>query len=123
MKKYLFFQSGFLLLEVLITLFILAITFTVFMGAMTQALRVSVKANRTTDAVSRFEPLLFEIESGVRADLASDGGKGELKNDYLYEIQANDVGSLGSELKGRFSSKDKKASLDLDVLVLKGPVE
>ena len=123
MKKRIYSQGGFLLLEVLMALLVLAVTFAAFMGAMTQALRVSVRANHTMDAVSQLEPLLFEIESGVRADLASDGGKGDLKDGYHYEIEATGEGDLGSRLKGRFLSKDNKASLELDILVLKAPVQ
>ena len=116
-------SEGFLILEALMTLLILAVAFTAFMGAMAQALRVSVRANRTTDAVSQIEPLLFEIESGVRADLAGYGGRGDLKEGGRYRIEARSQGELGSVLKGRFSTNDDRAFLDLDVLVLKAPVQ
>ena len=123
MRRRLFSQKGFLLLEGLMTLLILAITFAAFMGAMTQALRVSVRANHATDAVSQIEALLFEIESGLRADLASDGGKGDMKNDYHYEMDAKEEGELGIRLRGSFSSKDGKEAIRLDILVLKAPVQ
>ena len=123
MKNPIFSNKGFLLLEALMALLILAIAFAAFMGAMSQVLRVSYRANHTMDSVSQIEPLLFEIENGVRADLASYGGKGDLKDGYHYEIEAKEEGDLASYLKGRLSSKDGKGFLEMDILVLKAPVQ
>ena len=123
MKNLFFSNKGFLLLEVLMALLILAIAFAAFMGAMSQVLRVSYRANHTMDSVSQIEPLLFEIESGVRADLASSGGKGELKDGSHYEIEVKEEGDLASHLTGSLSSRGEKGFLEMDILVLKAPIQ
>ena len=116
-------HKGFLILEVMIAILILAVAFAVFMSAMAQTLRVSVRAKNTAEALSRFDSLLFEIESGIRIDLASYGGRADLKDDYQYEIQAQQDGDFGSRINSRLLWKNDKELLNLDLLVLKVPIQ
>ncbi len=116
-------RQGFILLEVLMTLLILAVSFAVFMGAMAQVLRVSSRASHTMEAVSQYEALLFEVESGVRSDLAGYGGRGDLKEEYHYLITAEEQGDFSSYLKSRLFLKEGKELLDLELMVLKAPVQ
>ena len=107
----------------MIAILILAVAFAVFMSAMAQTLRVSVRAKNTAEALSRFDSLLFEIESGIRIDLASYGGRADLKDDYQYEIQAQQDGDFGSRINSRLLWKNDKELLNLDLLVLKVPIQ
>ncbi len=116
-------QKGFLIMDVLIAASILAVAFTVFLSAITQALRVSSRSSQTTDAISRFEPFLFEIESGLRADLASGGGKGDLEENYHYAIEKIKDDVFNSLLKNRLSWKNDREHLELQIKVLKAPVQ
>ena len=110
-------ERGFLMAEVLMAILILAVAFTAFMGAMAQAVRVSSKAGDMTDAISVFEPFLFEVENGLRPDLAGYGGRGALKDKYLYQFEAQTHDDTSSCLKGNFKWKEGKESLDIEVLV------
>jgi len=116
-------RKGFILLEVLMTLLILAVSFAVFMGAMAQVLRVSSRASQAMDAVSQYEALLFEVESGVRPDLAGYGGRGDLKNNYHYRILAEERGDFGSFLRSHLFLKEGKESFELELMVLKTPIQ
>ncbi len=115
--------SGFLILEVLIVIMILAVAFVAFMGAMAQVVRVSSKSSHMTEAISRYEALLFEIESGLRPDLAGYGGQGNLGEDYHYQITTEKDREFGAFLKNRFSWKEGKEFLDLEVFASKAPAE
>lgn len=116
-------KSGFLMVEVLITIMILAVAFTVFLGAMAQTLRVSSKSSQLTDAISAFEPLRFELESGLRPDLVFYGGEGNLKNGYNYRIEKNEAGEMDSLLRSRFSWKSGKEFFDLEGVVPQAGVQ
>jgi competence protein ComGC len=116
-------QKGFLMVEVLIVVLILAVAFTAFMGAMAQSLRVSSKSSQTTDAISRFGAILFEMESGLRPDLAGYGGQGDLEGGYHYRIDAERDEELSSLLKSRLSWKEGKESLQLEVFVLQASAQ
>ncbi len=76
------------MLEVLIALLILAVTFTASMGVVFRALRISQRAEETTEAVLKTDKVLFELESGLRADLAKYGGREILDENYQFETTA-----------------------------------
>lgn len=76
------------LLEALIAMLILSVTFTATSGAVLQALRVSQRAEETTHAVSKAGNVLFELESGLRADLVKYGGRESLGGEYQFEATA-----------------------------------
>ena len=116
-------DAGFLLVEVLMAILILAIAFVAFMGAMAQSMKVSYKSSQTTEAISRYEAFLFEIENGLRPDLAGYGGQGDLEGDYRYQIQAESGGEFGTLLKGRFSWKGGREFLEHEVFVSKAPAQ
>ena len=65
---------------------IISLTLVASLGAMGAALRLSDRAEETTRAVLEIENLLFELETGARADLLQYGGKGKW-GDYEYEIR------------------------------------
>jgi len=116
-------QKGFLIIEVLIVIMIIAITFVAFMGAMAQGLRVSSKSDEITDAISRYESFLFEIENGLRPDLAGYGGNGDLAGGYCYQIKTEKSSELTSLLQSQLSWKENKECLNLEVLVSKAPAQ
>lgn len=115
-------RSGFLLVEVLLALLVLAVAFVAFLGAMAQALRVSSRSGRTMEAVSKMEELLFGIQNGLRPDLAGYGGEGLLGNDYRYHFKDLEVGETGVWLEGRLSWKDRSL-LEARLFVSKAAVE
>jgi hypothetical protein len=102
---------------------ILAVAFVAFMGAMAQVVRVFSKSSRLTDALARYEALFFEIESGLRPDLAGYGGRGVMEDQYHYQIKAEKGREFSAFLKGRLSWKGEKEFLDLEVLASKAPVQ
>lgn len=110
-------SQGFLLMEALIVILILAVAFTAFMGVMAQALRVSSKARQMTEAVSEYEAFLFELESGMRPDLVLFGGGGELAGGYQYEIHSETLKEPFVFLKTRLFWKEGKESLGLELTV------
>ena len=116
-------QKGFLIVEVLIAVMVLAVAFVALMGAMAQAVKVSSRSSRVTEAISRYEPLLFEIESGLRPDIAGYGGHGEMEGKYRYKIEAEKNEELGSFLKSRLSWKEGKEFLDLEFFAQKAPAQ
>lgn len=123
MIKRLFSQNGYLLMEVLIVVLIMAVAFVAFMGVMGEVLRVSSKANQVTEAVSRYEAILFEIETGLRPDLASYGGRGDLGEGFNYRIEPETDLKFGSFLKSRLSWNGGKEFLDLDLIALGAAIE
>ena len=116
-------RKGFLIVEVLIVIMILAVAFTAFLGGMAQVLKVSSKSSRMTDAISRYDSLLFEIENGLRPDLAGYGGHGELGEGYRYQIDSKAGREFSSLLKSRFSWKEGKEFLELELLASKAPTQ
>ena len=116
-------RGGFLIVEVLIAIMVLAVAFVALLGAMAQAVKVSSKSSQMTDAISCYESFLFEIESGVRPDIAGYGGHGDLERKYHYQIESETNKEFSSLLKSRFSWKDGKESLDLQFLAQQAPAE
>ena len=114
-----FSTDGFLIVEVLVVIAILAVSFVIFMGAMAQALKISSRSSRLSEAVSQYEPFLFELESGLRLDRVDYGGEGSLDKSYHYRIDVQKYDDIRSFLKSRLSWNDGKESLDLGVLVLR----
>ena len=90
-------DNGFLLLEALIAMLILSVTFVAVAGAVLQALRVSERAEETTGAVLKADNALFELESGLRADLVKYGGRENLGGDYQLETIPRDGRNLFHE--------------------------
>lgn len=62
-------QKGFMLMEALILILIIAVTFTAFLGLIGKSLKVSSRGRALTDAVLKYEFNLFEFESGFRDEL------------------------------------------------------
>ena len=83
-------EKGFLLTEAVVVILILAIGFTAFVGVLSQALKVSSRAQRLTEALLQFENLLFQLETGERVDLIDYGGQGRLMENYRYQIQTKE---------------------------------
>ncbi len=110
-------------MEVLITLLMLAVVFTAFMGAIARAAQVSNKAARLTEALTQVDAFLFELESGMRSDLAGYGGRGQLDKGFVYRMDAQEKKDFGAYLKSRFSWKEGKEHLDLEFFVLRAPVQ
>jgi len=79
--------KGFLLIEALVAVLILSAALAASLGALGQALRLTRCAEAHTRAVHALEDLLFDLETGGRADLLRYGGKGPLE-DYQYEIKS-----------------------------------
>ena len=115
--------KGFLIVEVLIAIMILAVVFVAFMSAMARVLEVSSRAVRVTDSISRYEPFFFDIENGLRPDVAGYGGDGDLSEDCHYHIEAEGRREFAGLLKSRFSWKTGKEFLDLEIFVSKGPAQ
>jgi prepilin-type N-terminal cleavage/methylation domain-containing protein len=116
-------QKGFLLLEVLIVMLILAVAFVSFMGVIGQTLRVSVKAREVSEAISQYDALLFELESGMSPDLASFGGRGELEGGYQYEIKTDEMNEAYQFLESKMSWKEGREFLNLKILVPEAPAQ
>ena len=115
--------KGFLIIEVLMVMMILAVSFTAFMGAIGQVLKISSRSAHLTEAVSKSEGLLFELSSGLRPDLADYGGRGNLGEDFRYHIEETAPSEFNSQLKGRFAWRNGKESLEFEVAVLRASVQ
>ena len=107
-------ERGFLLMEALLLILILSITFVSFIGVIFQALKVSSHTHDLTEGLSRYEALVFELESGLRPDLASYGGRGDLEKGFSYEIENREEADSYALLKSRLLWKQGKESLDFD---------
>jgi len=57
-------EKGFTLFEILIAMVVIVLTVTVSLGGMLGVLRFSEKMNQRTDAIARFEEILFKLEIG-----------------------------------------------------------
>lgn len=111
-------DKGFLIVDALIAISILAVSFVFFMGGMAQVLRVSTKSSRTMEALSTFESLLFQIDSGVRPDLAGYGGIGALDG-FNYRIERSSGDEQDVFLNGRLSWKGSKEFIEQEIVVLR----
>lgn len=112
-----------MLVEVLMAILIIAVAFTAFMGAMSQALNASYRSWETIDAISKFESILFQIENGLRPDLAGYGGQGDLTEGYSYSIKAEKSGQTDALLQGKLSWKKGKGSLYAEFLASKAGLQ
>jgi type II secretory pathway pseudopilin PulG len=113
-------QEGFFLLEVLMAIMILAVAFVALMGVMAQAMQVSSRSARMTDAISQYESFLFNLETGTRLDLVGYGGHGKLGAEYYFETTAKD-NEFSSLLKNKILWKEGKEFLDIEFIAIKAP--
>ncbi len=107
-------------MEALILILILAVTFVAFIGVIGQALKISSRSRDLSKAISEAEMLFFEVESGLRPDLANEGGRGELDG-FQYEIKSQS-GEFSSALSNRFSL-NRQEVLDFECVALQGAVQ
>ena len=110
-------------MELLIVVLVLAVSFVAFAGVIAQALKVSSRWIGTTDAVSAAEPLFFQIESGLRPDLAGYGGTGKLPGGYHYRIEAEEGRAADTLLEGRLDREEGGSLFEFRVRVFKAPIE
>ena len=111
-------------MEVLLVILILATVFVSYMAVIGQALRIGAKSREIADAVSEYESFLFDIGSGLRLDLISEGGGGELENGFKYEIHPWQEKSGQAEyLKSRISWKYGREFLDFDLIIPEAAVQ
>ena len=101
---------------------IVSLTFVSFAGAMKQFLKISSRYHETMSALSKYEELLFEIENGLRPDLAKYGGRGNLGEKFAYEIQSDEKEPYGF-LKSKLSWREDKENFNVDFFVLQGALE
>ena len=104
-------------MEALILILIISVTFTAFIGVMAQSLKISSRSRALTDAVSKYEFLLFELESGFRADLLNFGGREEIEGGYQYSIQNEEDKESYAFLKSKLTWKSGKESLEFDLVM------
>lgn len=67
-------QNGFLLVEVLVAVVVIAITVIVLLSGMRAALKMTARSEGFTENSLRTEALLFEMQAGERMDLIENGG-------------------------------------------------
>ena len=116
-------MKGFFLLESLIVLLILAVVFVSFTTVLSQALRISAKGSEITEAISRYEQWIFELENGFRPDLVRYGGQGKLDGGYQYEVRNQESRDLYSWVKTHLSWKKGHEFLNLEWIAPEGPVQ
>ncbi len=115
-------NKGFLLVEALIAIVILAIVTATFLTGMAQALKVEDKANQTTRAVYEFEKTLYELETEKREDLIAYGGR-EVKGPYRLAIESKEKTDLGEKLPSfyhlnvKLSWKEDREFLEEDLFL------
>lgn len=116
-------QKGFLIVEVLVVVLVLAAAFTFFMTAMRQALRVSERSGRTPEAISKLESLFFQLESGLRPDLAGYGGQADAGDGYQCRLEVVKNEDYAALLKSRLSWKSGREFIEQESWVSKAPVQ
>lgn len=94
-------QKGFLLIEVLIALMLLAIVFTAFAAMLGQCLFIFQKSRDQFQMIASADQLMFELETGERLDLVSYGGREKRENRFLLEIDSEPHGEKFYQLKLR----------------------
>lgn len=117
-------EQGFFLMEALILVLVISLTFVAFMGVIAQALKISVRDQELLEGISKYEELLFELENGLRPDLLLFGGRGK-EGAYHYEIKSEnekDRDSYG-HFKSRLAWKKDREFLDFDFFVSRGALE
>lgn len=110
-------KKGFMLMEALILILIISITFTACLGLIAQSLKVSFRGQGLTDAICKYEFFLFELENGFRADLINFGGREEAGNGHQYIVQSSEEMDSFSFLKTKLIWKSGKESLDSNLLL------
>lgn len=90
-------EHGFLLIEVLVAIVIIAVTVTALLTGLRQALQMTARSEEFTQAALPMETLLFEIETGARADLLENGGsvenesrKFEVSREIIFPAEPDD---------------------------------
>lgn len=116
-------QKGFLIVDVLIAIMVLAVLFALFMGAMMQSAKVAIKSARMTDAISSFGPILFEVETGLRPDLALYGGEGQLKPDFRYKLIDTSEEEYAAKVKAAVIARNGAELISLDAVVSRSGVQ
>lgn len=116
-------QKGFLIVDVLIAIMVLAVLFALFMGAMMQSAKAALKSARTTDALSSFEPVLFEMQSGLRPDLTMYGGDGQIKPDFRYKVVGVSEEEYTARIKASIAAKNGAEFISLDAVVTQSGVQ
>ena len=122
-------------MEALILILILSVSFVSFVGVTLQALKVSSRTRDLTEGLTKYESLVFELENGLRPDLASYGGRGEFSSPensrpksrpeagYRYEIRNEEETESYALLKNRLLWKKGNDSLDFDLFASKGALQ
>ena len=110
-------QNGFLMMEALILILIISVTFTAFIGVIAQALKISSRSRNLTDAVSKYEYLLFELENGFRADLLNFGGRENVEGGYQYSVKNEGDKDSYASLKSKLTWKGGKESFEFDLVM------
>lgn len=77
-------------MEVLVALVIFAIVVVASSRVFIQVLDVTKRSEENTEAILRFEDLIYQLETGERSDLLYYGGRGQLEG-FAYEIKSQVV--------------------------------
>ena len=115
--------EGFLLMEVLIAISVLAIAFVAFVAVLGQVLNITSRSTDLTHAIAKYETLFFDLENGERNDLVSYGGRGGIEGGYQYEILSQQETDGYFTLKTKIFWKGGKDFMDLDLLLPESPIQ
>ena len=107
-------EKGFFLVEALIALLILSVTLVALIGVTGQALKISERGIKTTEALLGMEEILFQLESGIRVDLVKYGGRENLKGGYSFDVSDSKVLTEASNIR---LLKDKSEILALNAFL------
>lgn len=78
-------QKGFLLIETLVAIVIIAVVVVTVLSGMQRALKMTLRSEQFTEKGLPMETLLFEMETGMRMDLLANGGAA-VKDDQEFEV-------------------------------------
>lgn len=78
-------QKGFLLIETLVAIVIIAVVVVTVLSGMQRALKMTLRSEQFTEKGLPMETLLFEMETGMRMDLLANGGAA-VKDDQTFEV-------------------------------------
>ena len=112
--------KGFLLIEAMLLMLVLAVGFAAFVTVLAQVLKISVRAQNVTEGRLRFEELLFDLETGSRSDLVAFGGTGILRDGYRYEIQSREKGPGFYQMQTQLTGPLEKEGLEFDLYLAEG---
>ena len=110
-------EKGFLLMEAMVLILMISVTFTAFIGVIAQGLKISSRSRAQTDAVSKYEFLLFELENGFRPDFLNFGGREEVEGGYQYSVQNEQEEDSYAFLKNKLAWKNGKESLEFALVL------